>query len=322
MKDASNTKFAPKTYQEELKVKLHRKVEKVDELKEKKELARIKRHKLQVAVEAAEDYLKQPSPHQTIGEAVCSALAKATFESKDDIAVDDDDPTKEREAERMLEYIDRFNELLDEGFYESAAYHAAVSPKGILRIPETVDRLKEINKPKVLMVFCEALCSTSPAYKQPVSGYLATICVQTALKEKAMDALSHWITQHQLELSETDADLIESDCLCDSICTCRRMQLSHRVYVSLRLFDKAALCLARISHVSLVVSFCKSRQLSDKEYAKIIEGLPKLDLILEMLRANCIKLVQAFKVLDEKSSQKKNLFGKIKQHHQMCGTLS
>ncbi|CAD5121424.1 DgyrCDS9940 [Dimorphilus gyrociliatus] len=318
LKEASALKFAPKNRQEELKAKLNRKVEKADELKEKKELARIKRHKLQVAVKAAEDYLKQPSPHQTIGETVSSALAKTSFEMKDDVAAEEDDPTKEREAERMLEYIDRFNELLDEGLYESAAYHAAISPKGILRIPETVDRLKEINEPKILMIFCEALCSTSPAYKQPVSGYLATVCVQTALKEKDMDALSHWVTQNQLDLSEADAELIEANCMCNSICTCRRMQLSHRIYTSLRLFDKAAVCLARISHVSLVVSFCKVRQLEVDSYIKIIKRLPNMDLVLEMLESNCVKLVDIFQALDE---EKGHLLLKILRDKEILSEL-
>lgn len=55
---------------------------------------------------------------------------------------DDDDPTREKEAEMMLEYIEKFNELMEEEKYESAAIHAANSPKGILRTPETLARFK------------------------------------------------------------------------------------------------------------------------------------------------------------------------------------
>jgi hypothetical protein len=53
---------------------------------------------------------------------------------------EDDDPTKEKEAELMLEYIEKFNELLEDERYEEAATHAANSPKGILRTPETLHR--------------------------------------------------------------------------------------------------------------------------------------------------------------------------------------
>ena len=55
---------------------------------------------------------------------------------------EDDDPTREKEAEMMLEYIEKFNELLEDGHLEEAAVHAANSPKGILRTPETLARFK------------------------------------------------------------------------------------------------------------------------------------------------------------------------------------
>lgn len=43
---------------------------------------------------------------------------------------EDDDPTREKEAEMMLEYIEKFNELLEDNLVEEAALHAANSPKG------------------------------------------------------------------------------------------------------------------------------------------------------------------------------------------------
>ena len=55
---------------------------------------------------------------------------------------EEDDPTREKEAEMMLEYIEKFNELIEDKKYEEAAVHAANSPKGILRTPETLNRFK------------------------------------------------------------------------------------------------------------------------------------------------------------------------------------
>ena len=55
---------------------------------------------------------------------------------------EDDDPTREKEAEMMLEYIEKFNELIEDCKYEEAAIHAANSPKSILRTPETLQRFK------------------------------------------------------------------------------------------------------------------------------------------------------------------------------------
>ena len=42
----------------------------------------------------------------------------------------------------MLEYIEKFNELMEDNRYDAAAIHAANSPKGILRTPETLARFK------------------------------------------------------------------------------------------------------------------------------------------------------------------------------------
>ncbi len=53
---------------------------------------------------------------------------------------DDDDPAKEKEAEIMLEYIEKFTELMQDEKYEEAALHAANSPKGILRTAETMQK--------------------------------------------------------------------------------------------------------------------------------------------------------------------------------------
>ena len=54
--------------------------------------------------------------------------------------MDDDDPNTEKEAELMLEYIEKFNELFEELKYEEAAVHAANSPRGVLRSMETLKR--------------------------------------------------------------------------------------------------------------------------------------------------------------------------------------
>lgn len=42
----------------------------------------------------------------------------------------------------MLEYIEKFNELFEDGMYEDAAIHAANSPKGILRTSATLAKFR------------------------------------------------------------------------------------------------------------------------------------------------------------------------------------
>ena len=42
----------------------------------------------------------------------------------------------------MLEYIEKFNELFEDGKYNEAAVHAANSPKGILRTSATLAKFR------------------------------------------------------------------------------------------------------------------------------------------------------------------------------------
>ena len=42
----------------------------------------------------------------------------------------------------MLEYIEKFNELFEDGKYEEAAIHAGNSPKGILRTSATLGKFR------------------------------------------------------------------------------------------------------------------------------------------------------------------------------------
>jgi len=48
---------------------------------------------------------------------------------------------RQLDTDAMLDYIERFHELLDRKDYHSAAMHAANSPQGILRTVETLHRL-------------------------------------------------------------------------------------------------------------------------------------------------------------------------------------
>ena len=69
---------------------------------------------------------------------------------------DDDDPSKEKEAEMMLEYIEKFNELFEDGMYEDAAIHAANSPKGILRTSATLAKFRGMLY--ITSQDCELIC--------------------------------------------------------------------------------------------------------------------------------------------------------------------
>ena len=58
--------------------------------------------------------------------------------------LENDDPAKENESELVLEYIEKFSQLLEEQKYEEAAIHAANSHNEILRNMETMNKFKGI----------------------------------------------------------------------------------------------------------------------------------------------------------------------------------
>jgi len=78
-------------------------------------------------------------------------------ETQTSTTFEDDDPNKEKEAEMMLEYIEKFNELFEDGKYEEAAIHAANSPKGILRTSATLAKFSGKIR-WLLRVWCCSKC--------------------------------------------------------------------------------------------------------------------------------------------------------------------
>ena len=81
------------------------------------------------------------------------------------ISADVDDPLKKKESEKLVSYIEHFNDLFDFAQCEAAAIHAATSPMAILRTPQAMHKLKEIEifegQKSPLFLYCEALMTMS-----------------------------------------------------------------------------------------------------------------------------------------------------------------
>jgi len=73
-----------------------------------------------------------------VGGVHCSGEVASRQDSHE---TEDDSTSKEEDTDAMLDYIERFNELMDNKVYSAAALHAANSPQGILRTTETFYRL-------------------------------------------------------------------------------------------------------------------------------------------------------------------------------------
>jgi len=68
-------------------------------------------------------------------------LGEVAEHSASQLDSEPEDGSEHVDTDAMLDYIERFNELMDNKQYNMAAVHAANSPQGILRTTETLHRL-------------------------------------------------------------------------------------------------------------------------------------------------------------------------------------
>ncbi|CAH3142465.1 unnamed protein product, partial [Porites evermanni] len=109
------------------------------------------------------------------------------------------DPAKDREAEFILEYIENFFELFEEGKVEEAVLHAAHSPKGVLRTMETLKQFKEYDAShgdsSLFVAYWEALLPTVATGCNKPSEWETIECIKCLLDKNRVDLLTHWIAQ-------------------------------------------------------------------------------------------------------------------------------
>ncbi|KAK9412194.1 clathrin heavy chain linker domain-containing protein 1 [Crotalus adamanteus] len=159
------------------------------------------------------------------------------------------DPSKSKEAEDLIEYIERFNELFSRGQYEAAATYAANCPRGILRNEETMEKFRAVGhvKGKILplLLYCDALITTTIAVKKHLPANLTTEAIKCALAEKRLDLVMHWVTLHKLEFSEAAGDAIYKYADVDMHNMSQCLALAQIAYSECGAHKKAVLCLCR-----------------------------------------------------------------------------
>ncbi|WAR19798.1 CLHC1-like protein [Mya arenaria] len=260
------TRYVPKSRKIELKDTLDEKVAYRDMLLRQGQFYKAKRQRLKFALEAAQAYNREKPPHQTVGDTVMMALQYAAAQARKQreaeqqglgrpqsqggeggvgressalgdgptptAAFEDDDPNKEKEAEMMLEYIEKFNELFEDGKYEEAAIHAANSPKGILRTSATLAKFRGRTP---LLMFCDALMSSVGIENARPDARLSLECVECVLYENRLDLLAHWIAQKRLTFTAEIGDTIRTNCQCKIPCRCSAQALAQNVFTQLKM---------------------------------------------------------------------------------------
>ncbi|XP_072491644.1 clathrin heavy chain linker domain-containing protein 1 isoform X2 [Notamacropus eugenii] len=178
----------------------------------------------------------------------------------------------------------RFNELFVNGEYESAAVFAVNSPRGILRNVGTMKKFKDVGKIKgktlPLLLFFEALFTTSRAAKKSVNAHLTLEGIKCGLSENRLDLIIHWVTQQRITFSERAGDVI---CQYGEQNPCNKskcLALAQIIYHECGLHKKAVLCLCKQGQIYGAMEYIRQfKEFSYDDLMNIITICPQVELI-------------------------------------------
>ncbi|XP_004029309.5 clathrin heavy chain linker domain-containing protein 1 [Gorilla gorilla gorilla] len=196
----------------------------------------------------------------------------------------EDDPRRAKEAEIMLHYIERFNELISLGEYEKAACYAANSPRRILRNIGTMNTFKAVGKirgkPLPLLLFFEAMFITSHAFPCPVDAALTLEGIKCGLSEKRLDLVTNWVTQERLTFSEEAGDVICDYGEQDTYNKAKCLALAQIIYSECGLHKKAILCLCKQGQTHRVMEYIQQlKDFTTDDLLQLLMSCPQVELI-------------------------------------------
>jgi len=295
LKEATTTKFVEKGQKQVLKQQLVKKENARSHVFTYHEKLQERCETLKVAVEAARSVVDNPDQDVHIIDVIFRELAnygKSKYGKKSDalqyfVSFDEDDPLKKKEAERLIEYVDHFNDLFDFGQFELAAMHAANSPMGILRTYETLIKFKQAEtkegQESPLLIFCDALMATASA-AEPLTGAMSSECIRCALREGRLDLATHWLAQGKLTYSIPLGDALRDYCKCTQKCTCTCLPLAQTVYMKVGAHHQVIACLCRQEKFSIMLNYAKKHaKLTIEDYRTILLRNPSPELAKLML---------------------------------------
>ncbi|XP_053102126.1 clathrin heavy chain linker domain-containing protein 1 isoform X2 [Hemicordylus capensis] len=194
------------------------------------------------------------------------------------------DPSKSKEAEDLIEYIERFNELFSRGQYEAAAIFAVNCPRGILRNEEILEKFRAVGpikgKTLPLLIYCEGLINICTAAKYPLSEYLTAEAIKCALSERRLDLVMYWVTQLDLAFSEAAGDAIYQYVDVDKHHVSQCYALAQIVYSKCGAHTKAALCLCKQDQVFGAMDYLHQfKHFPTEDYIFLMKSCPSVQLL-------------------------------------------
>ncbi|XP_070235662.1 clathrin heavy chain linker domain-containing protein 1 isoform X2 [Bos mutus] len=196
----------------------------------------------------------------------------------------EEDPSKAKEAEILLYFIERFNELISLGEYEKAVYFAVNGPRRILQNIGTVNKFKAVGKirgkPSPLLLFFEAIFSISHAFRHPVDAVLTLEGIKCGLSEKRLDLVINWVTQERLTFSEEAGDVIFDYGEQDTYNKAKCLALAQIIYSECGLHKKALLCLCKQGQIHGAMEYIQQfKDFTSDDLMQLIKSCPNIELI-------------------------------------------
>uniref|UniRef100_A0A8C6FGY6 Clathrin heavy chain linker domain-containing protein 1 n=1 Tax=Moschus moschiferus TaxID=68415 RepID=A0A8C6FGY6_MOSMO len=196
----------------------------------------------------------------------------------------EEDPSKAKEAEILLYFIERFNELISLGEYEKAVYFAVNGPRRILQNIGTVNKFKAVGKirgkPSPLLLFFEAVFSISHAFRHPVDAVLTLEGIKCGLSEKRLDLVINWVTQERLTFSEEAGDVIFDYGEQDTYNKAKCLALAQIIYSECGLHKKALLCLCKQDQIHGAMEYIQQfKDFTSDDLMQLIKLCPNIELI-------------------------------------------
>ncbi|XP_072363953.1 clathrin heavy chain linker domain-containing protein 1-like isoform X1 [Scyliorhinus torazame] len=197
---------------------------------------------------------------------------------------DDNDPRKINESAYILEYVERFNKLLEDKQYKAATIHVANCPRGILNNLEVMERFKAVTEYEgnisPLLQFFEVVMSSFSTIKHSPNARMSLEAVECALKLNRLDLIIHWVVQQRLTCSETLGEAIYNygDTELRSKDTC--MVLAQIVYNKCDVYKKAALCMCKSGQLNRVMAYIhETKKFILDDYLFLLSKCPSTELI-------------------------------------------
>ena len=239
--------------------------------------------------------------HDFIGHVMDINLAESKVnllesKAKQEISIDDD-PWGFKEADMLLDYIDKFVKLFDETEYKKAAVHAAYSPRGVLRHMEVMKWFEKVSSswisiPSPIMMFIQALMNSSKGCQQgKLDKDMSILAIKYILKENKVELMQHWTEIKAYTFCSEIGDMLTdySNKLTKHRVLC--LDIAYKMYVEEENHLKVCFVLNKLGqHEQLMFYAYETARFKSSDYLQLLVKCNNQDLVWLLYNPSCSEL--------------------------------